>query len=133
MTDDELKQTAEAMMAYAKDRNTKIQYAMHGYDNWTPTTQEPSWNCEDYKYRIAPAPRMRDVRADELPPAGFAVRWPTQESEEVAIRKNNHGLSFANDLGLTCHISYATLRERGAVYHDPRDGAWHLSAKEQEK
>ncbi len=68
MTKDELRSTGEALIAFADDK--EIQYKMNGVwaDSRGDLNQVLGLVSDVVCYRIKPAPAMRPIRADELPP-----------------------------------------------------------------
>lgn len=113
MTRKEAKKIAEAMMAYAEGKN--MEFSRWGAEDWRPC-DNPSFQCNIYRYRVQPEPKYRPFKnAEECwqemqkhQPFGWITLQCGQnpESKAFIIKLTDNCFYFAGDGSGICHNLY---------------------------
>ena len=113
MTREEAKKIAEAMMAYAEGKN--IEFSRWGAEDWRPC-DNPSFQCNIYRYRVQPEPKYRPFKnAEECwqemqkhQPFGWITLQCGQKSGSKAsiIKLTDNCFYFVGDGSGICHNLY---------------------------
>ena len=113
MTRKEAKKIAEAMMAYAEGKN--MEFSRWGAEDWRPC-DNPSFQCNIYRYRVQPEPKYRPFKnAEECwqemqkhQPFGWITLQCGQKSGSKAsiIRLTDNCFYFVGDGSGICHNLY---------------------------
>ena len=113
MTREEAKKIAEAMMAYAEGKN--MEFSRWGAEDWRPC-DNPSFQCNIYRYRVQPEPKYRPFKnAEECwqemqkhQPFGWITLQCGQKSGSKAsiIRLTDNCFYFVGDGSGICHNLY---------------------------
>lgn len=113
MTREEAKKIAEAMMAYAEGKN--MEFSRWGAEDWRPC-DNPSFQCNIYRYRVQPDPRYRPFKnAEECwqemqkhQPFGWITLQCGQKSGSKAsiIKLTDNCFYFVGDGSGICHNLY---------------------------
>ena len=113
MTREEAKKIAEAMMAYAEGKN--IEFSRWGAEDWRPC-DNPSFQCNIYRYRVQPEPKYRPFKnAEECwqemqkhQPFGWITLQCGQKSGSKAsiIKLTDDCFYFVGDGSGICHNLY---------------------------
>lgn len=113
MTREEAKKIAEAMMAYAEGKN--MEFSRWGAEDWRPC-DNPSFQCNIYRYRVQPEPKYRPFKnAEECwqemqkhQPFGWITLQCGQKSESKAfiIKLTDNCFYFVGDGSGICHNLY---------------------------
>lgn len=113
MTREEAKKIAEAMMAYAEGKN--MEFSRWGAEDWRPC-DNPSFQCNIYRYRVQPEPKYRPFKnAEECwqemqkhQPFGWITLQCGQKSGSKAsiIKLTDNCFYFVGDGSGICHNLY---------------------------
>ena len=113
MTREEAKKIAEAMMAYAEGKN--MEFSRWGAEDWRPC-DNPSFQCNIYRYRVQPEPKYRPFKnAEECwqemqkhQPFGWITLQCGQKSGSKAsiIKLTDDCFYFVGDGSGICHNLY---------------------------
>lgn len=113
MTRKEAKKIAEAMMAYAEGKN--MEFSRWGAEDWRPC-DNPSFQCNIYRYRVQPEPKYRPFKnAEECwqemqkhQPFGWITLQCGQKSGSKAsiIKLTDNCFYFVGDGSGICHNLY---------------------------
>lgn len=113
MTREEAKKIAEAMMAYAEGKN--MEFSRWGAEDWRPC-DNPSFQCNIYRYRVQPEPKYRPFKnAEECwqemqkhQPFGWITLQCGQnpESKAFIIKLTDNCFYFVGDGSGICHNLY---------------------------
>ena len=113
MTREEAKKIAEAMMAYAEGKN--MEFSRWGAEDWRPC-DNPSFQCNIYRYRVQPEPKYRPFKnAEECwqemqkhQPFGWIKLQCGQKSGSKAsiIKLTDNCFYFVGDGSGICHNLY---------------------------
>jgi hypothetical protein len=115
MIKDEQIQSGELMIAHAKDPKLKVQFRLrNGPDIWNNSTsgRELAWNFESFIYRIAPTPKLRPWKPEEVP-LPSVIRSKETNARWLALTASVSGISTANcnKAGETVVSSFVNLLE----------------------
>ena len=113
MTREEAKKIAEAMMAYAEGKN--MEFSRWGAEDWRPC-DNPSFQCNIYRYRVQPEPKYRPFQnAEEWgqemqkhQPFGWITLQCGQKSgsKSSIIKLTDNCFYFVGDGSGICHNLY---------------------------
>lgn len=109
MTNKEIKQAAEVMLAAAEGK--QIQVAGKESNLWVDCMYSPEWDWAENTYRIKPTKTLRPWKPEDVPLGAQTRIDEVPQERDMIVGVNSIGVLLANDSGAYPFKDLLELRE----------------------